>query len=284
MPSSHMFTLFATLSVLATLVATARSQDMHSTSHGDAPRFLNIVREQIKPGRSSANNALETEIVSDFTRADIGAYWLEAERSGEEILGLNFLNSFEEVEKVVASLSTGYARHPEIVAKVDRKLQENVSVINTVFTVRRNDLGYRAEAVDFSKARILWLTTFQVRPGHADEFAEAVQLASAAYEKQNAATPWVVYEVNDGLPAPAFVLLMPLRSLKELGEAIATRQRIETGEASGARTQEIVRNAYASVKTDIFYINPTCSHMPKEFTRGDPDFWTPKPVPADKTR
>jgi hypothetical protein len=281
MPLPRLFTLFTTLLGVAASVSKARSQTTDSAVHGSAPKFLNLVREQLKPGRGTARNALETQLVSDFTQANIPAYWLEAERSGEEIFALNFVNSFEEFEKVVTGLAAGYADHPEILGKVDRMLQENITAVNTVFTVRRDDLGYRAKAVDFSKARILWLTTFQVRPGHEAEFAEATRAASIAHEKLGATTPWVVYEVNDGLPSPSFVLLMPLRSLSELGEAIATRQQIESAnEASAVRLQEIARNAYSSVKTDIFYINPRCSHLPEDFTSGDPDFWTAKPEPV----
>lgn len=245
---------------------------------GGPPKFLNMVREQIKPGRNTARDVLETELVRDFTRAEVPAYWLESGRGGEEVLALNFVNSFEEVEKVTAALASSYAAHPEIVEKVDRMLQENVAAINTAFALRRDDMAYRADAIDFSKARILWLTTFQVHPGHAAEFAEAIKAASRAYEKRSAKTSWIVYEVNDGLPVPAFVLLMPLRSMSELGEAIVAHHQIENSsdEAFGARFQEVARNAYISTKTDIFYINPQTSHLPKEFTRGDPDFWSPK--------
>src|SRR5579864_792367 len=270
----RLFTLFTTLLAVAASGTKARSQTTDAAVHGSPPKFLNLVREQLKPGRSTARTALETELVSDFTRANIPAYWLEAERSGEEILALNFVNSFEEFEGIVNGLTAGYANHPEILGKVDHMLQENISAVNTVFTVRRDDLGYQAKTVDFSKARILWLTTFQVRPGHEAEFAEANRAASTAYEKLGASTAWVVYEVNDGLPSPSFVFLMPLRSLSELGEAIATRQKIENEDgASGARLQELARNAYTSVKTDIFYVNPRCSHLPDDFTNGDPDFW-----------
>ena len=48
-------------------------------------------------------------------------------------------------------------------------------------------------------------------------------------------------------------------------------------EAAGAavqqRLQEIARSAYDSIETNIYFVNPQLSHMPKDFTAEDPAFW-----------
>ncbi len=43
------------------------------------------------------------------------------------------------------------AAHPELAQTQDRLLQENTTSGTTVLSVRRDDMGYRANTIDFSK-------------------------------------------------------------------------------------------------------------------------------------
>jgi hypothetical protein len=55
--------------------------------------------------------------------------------------------------------------------------------------------------------RFLRVNTFRIRPGHGVEFVEAEKSVSAACEKIHADTAWVVYQVQEGMRGPAFMVL-----------------------------------------------------------------------------
>jgi len=43
------------------------------------------------------------------------------------------------------------------------------------------------------------------------------------------------------------------------------------------RMQQIARDAYTSTESNLYAVSPETSHVFKEFSDGDPDFWSPRP-------
>jgi hypothetical protein len=115
-------------------------------------------------------------------------------------------------------------------------------------------------------------------PGHEAEFVEAFKTLRAAYEKIKADTPWVVYQVNVGMPSPTFLAFVPMRLLRQNDDLLAWRSLLQDaeGEAGADRMQQIARIAYASTESNLYAINPETSHVFKEFADGDPGFWSPR--------
>jgi hypothetical protein len=113
-----------------------------------------------------------------------------------------------------------------------------------------------------------------------EEFAEAFKTLRAAYLKIRADLPWVVYQVNSGMPAPTFLAFVPMRSLKQNDDLLSWRGllREAEGETGASRTQQIARDAYISTESNLYAINRATSHVSKEFAAGDPGFWAPKSV------
>ena len=65
--------------------------------------------------------------------------------------------------------------------------------------MRRDDLSYRANRVDLSKARFMRVLEVRLHPGRENEFAEAFQKLRAAYEKTESDLPGGVSgESRDG--------------------------------------------------------------------------------------
>jgi hypothetical protein len=114
-------------------------------------------------------------------------------------------------------------------------------------------------------------------PGHEEEFVEAFKTLRAAYEKIKADTPWVVYQVNVGMPSPTFFAFVPLSALRQNDDLLAWRGplRDAQGEAGADRMQQIAREAYRSTESNLYAISPEMSHVFKEFAEGDPGFWSP---------
>ena len=268
----------------------SHSQDSSVTASqtggsGTPPKFLNIVHETLQPGKNSASDAEEAAILRGYNRAKIPAYWIEWESvTGlPEVLALNFFDSFEQAEQAIGALGAALAAHPELAKMQDHKLQANTISVRNVFTLRRDDLSYGV--INFAKARLLRLTTIEVRPGYEAEFVEGARNIVAATKSAGADASWAVYEVNAGMPSPTFLYLTPMRSLKEIDAAAARRNLYEGAKADAfqQRLQEIARSAYASTESQIYFVRRELSHVSKEFAAGDPEFWSPPAEPSSGT-
>jgi heme-degrading monooxygenase HmoA len=185
-----------------------------------------------------------------------------------------------------AGMAAGIASHPELAGLQDRQLAENVSNVTNFVAERVDALGSRAATINFAKMRLLHLTVFNIRPGHEAEFAEAAKSVAAAYEKVEGSLAWVIYAVHSGAPAPSYLMLTALSSLKD--EDAAAARRAPAMEAAGPvvqqRLQEIARSAYDSIETNIYSVNPQLSHMPNDFTALDPNYWITKTAPVSATK
>ena len=163
----------------------------------------------------------------------------------------------------------------------DRLLQENISNGASVLGVRRDDMGYRANTIDFSKMRVLRLSTIFAHPGYERAFMETVWSLSEASSKVQARSAWAVYEVVGGLPEPSFVIVSPMESLQEIDDLSKTNESLRTTEGGTLEQhlQELARIAYGTSDTRLFIVEPRMSHVSKTFEAGNADFWAP-PIAA----
>ena len=254
------------------------------SSAGSPPRYINVVHERLKPGRAAAYEGMLSSIRNSYERFNIPAYWIELKSitGQDESLGLNFADSFGDLEKMGAGVAAGVAVHPELASLQDRLLEENTSSVSNLIAERVDALGSRASTINFAKMRLLHLTVFHIRPGHEAEFREAAKSIAAAYEKVEGSPAWVIYAVNAGAPAPSYLMLTALSSLKDEDAAAAKRApALEVaGPAVQQRLEEIGRSAYDSIETNVYVLNPQLSHMPKDFTAEDPAYWMSAAIPT----
>jgi hypothetical protein len=268
--------------------AQTTAQENAPTAHsaGSPPRYINVVRERLKPGRDGVYDGMLSSIRDDYERFNIAAYWIELKSltGPDEILAFNFGESFGEFEKMGAGMATGVAAHPELAGLQDRQLAENTSSVTNFIAERVDALGSRAATINFAKMRMLQVTVFHIRPGHEGEFAEAAKSIASAYEKVAGSPPWVIYAVHSGAPVPCYLMLTALSSLTDEDDAAARRAPAmdAAGPAVQQRLQEIARSAYDSIETNIYVVNPLLSHMPRDFTAEDPAYWMPKTAPSSE--
>ena len=261
-------------------VRTTRAQE-NNTDQATAgpPKFLNMVHQELKPGRSGAYAELETSIARIYSRENIPVFWVElgSITGPAEVLYLNLFDSSEEMAKAMDVLSTGLAAHPELVQMQDRLLQENTSNGTSVLGVRRDDMGYRANTIDFSKMRVLRLSTVFAHPGYERAFMETEWSLSEASNKVHARSAWAVYEVVGGLPEPSFVIVTPMQSLQEIDGIFEASESVKTteGGALEQHLQELARIAYGTSDTRLFAVGPRMSRVSKKFAASDADFWAP---------
>ena len=245
---------------------------------GAPPKFLNVIHMALQPGKNSAHAQQEAAIVRGYSESKIPVYWLEWDSvtGPSGALYLNLFDSFEQAENAGASMGSGLAANPKLAKMQEQLLLDNVTRLQTVFTLLREDLGYGV--VNFAKARLLRVTTIEVRPGHEGEFVEAARSIRAASERLRADVAWAVYEVNAGMPSPTFLFITPMRSMKEIDTAVARRDLYEDTKGDGfqQRARKIARSAYATTESQIYSIGREQSHVSKEFAARDPEFWSPE--------
>jgi hypothetical protein len=271
--------------LLSAYVGTMRAQDNNADSgKAGPPKFLNMVHQELKPGKAGAYDEMETSIARIYNRENIPVFWvaLESITGPPEVLYLNLYDSSEEMAKAMDALNAGLAAHPELVQMQDRLLQENTSNGTTVLGVRRDDMGYRANTIDFSKMRALRLSTVFGHPGYERAFMETEWSLSEASQKVHAQSAWAVYEVVGGLPEPAFVIVTPMQSLREIDDMFETSESLKKAEGGALQQhlQELARVAFGTSDTRLFSVGRRLSHVSKKFSAGDADFWAPALAPA----
>jgi hypothetical protein len=265
------------------LISSARAQRSQAlNAAGAAPEILNIVHQQLIPGKEADYANLLGRIANEYSQKRIPVYWFGGQSftGDSSAIYLNFFSSFAEAQAVNDALNSAMAASPDLVPIQEQLLTFTSRVTNAV-AIRRDAISYRSNSVDFSKAHVLRVATIRVRQGHEQEFEEAMKDLSAAYGRLNANSPWVTYQVNAGAPSTTFVIFMPMHSLKEMDDYVArTGRPLRTaeGDAISSRLQAIARDAYVSWDSELYVVSPSTSHVSDEFAAGDPNFWRP-PAP-----
>lgn len=245
------------------------------------PNILLLVRQEFKPESESAREKLALELVQACSQLDVPNQWIDLQSitGSPETLSFDPFDSFAAVDDAYAGWAAINAAHPDVA-----RMQDDVRAMElgerTIIAVRRSDLSYQASAIDLSKMHFMRVLEVRLLPGREAEFTEAFKILRAAYEKIKADTPWVVYQVNVGMPSPTFLALVPMRTLKQNDDLLAWRPllREAEGEAAAKRMDQIAKEAYASTESNLYVIKPDLSHVSREFAEGDLEFWTPKPA------
>jgi hypothetical protein len=271
----------AVLVAILACSAITQAQNRESSPAGP-PKFLGMVHQELKPGDGGAYDTSEAAVVASYNREDVPVYWvgLDSVTGPSEAVSLSFFDSSEDMDKSTEALDKALIAHPEIGQMQDHLLQENTSGAETILAVRRADMGFRSNTIDLAKMRYLRVSTIFVHPGYERAFLQAEWTLSGAYEKVNAQTPWVVYQVNAGLPAPTYIVLTPMQSLEDLDAGLTTDNALlkPENESVEENLQELARVAYGNVDTHLFRVNQKTSHVSKEFAAGDPQFWNVPPA------
>ena len=207
---------------------------------------------------------------------------LQSVTGDSEVLSFDPFDSFAHIGKAFAEWGPIYAAHAEL-GHFQAQINGALTSQRTIVAERRDDLSYRANRIDLSKARFLRVLEVRLHPGHEGEFADVFKNVTAAYEKTESDLPWVVYQVDVGMPSPTFFAFVPMRTLAQNDDLLNLRDRLHEAEGEAAeRMQQIARAAYAHTEGNLYAISPEKSHVSKEFAAGDPEFWTPKPPASTK--
>lgn len=278
MTIAHFIAVAAAFALICVEGAAGQTKDPASAETAP-PKLAVLVYQRFPLDKMAESGKALAAAARACANLDVPNSWIVMDSVTGEPEGLSFdpFDSFAHINKAFAEWGPIYAAHPEL-GKAQAQIMGALQSQRTIIAVRRDDLSYRANRIDLSKARFLRVLEVRLRPGHEAEFAEAFQKLRAAYEKIDSDLPWVVYQANVGTPSPAFFAFVPMRTLAQNDDLLNIREKLHEAEGEAAeRMQQIAREAYAQTESNLYAISPEKSHVSKAFAAGDPQFWTPKP-------
>ena len=278
MTIAHFVAMAAAFALICAGSAAGQAKDPVSPETAP-PKLAVLVYQRFALDKTAASGKALAAAARACANLEVPNSWIVMDSvTGEpEVFSFDPFDSFTHVNKAFAEWGPLYATHPQL-GKAQAQIMGALVSQRTIIAVRRDDLSYRANRIDLSKARFLRVLEVRLRPGHEGEFAEAFQKLSAAYEKIDSDLPWVVYQVNVGTPSPAFFAFVPMKTLARNDDLLNIRDKLREAEGDAAeRMQQIAREAYAQTESNLYAISPEKSHVSKEFAAGEPEFWMPKP-------
>jgi hypothetical protein len=243
------------------------------------PNLLILVSQRFQFDKATESGKALAAAARACANMEVPNSWivLESVTGHSEMLSFDPFDSFAHIGKAFARWGPIYAAHAEL-GKFQAQISSELASQRTIVAERREDLSYRANRIDLSKARFLRVLEVRLRPGYEGEFAEASKKLAAAHEKKGSDLPWVVYQVNVGMSSPTFFAFVPMRTLAQNDDLLNLHDVLREAEGKTAkRMQEIARTAYLHTESNLYAISPEKSHVSKEFAAGDPEFWTAKP-------
>ncbi len=246
------------------------------------PKVLSMFREDIKAGRGTAHENVETGYVRAMQKAKYPVYYLAmtAAYGGSDAWFVTAYDSFAALQKdredqnKNAQLTADTERMDALDADFRTGQRSIVCVLNEA-------LSYGSGPVDISKMRFFSITTVRVRPGHDEEYREARKILVDALKKANADTSSSLYSVAAGMPGGTYMVFTPRKSLAELDPNPAMGKAIQDamGEDNSKRRQKLLSDSVTGTDVSIYAFSSKMSYVPKEWAKTGGDFWAPKPSP-----
>lgn len=245
----------------------------------EPPHLLRIFREDIKSGKNSAHEGVESAYVRAFSKSGYTSYLgLDAMTGTNQAWFLESYDSYESMEKAIHLAETEPLK--SALAQLDAQDGELRTGERGMIATYQKDLSYLPVPSNLAKARFLNIMTVRVHPGHSEEFAEMRKLVNAAYAKSGNKLRRVVYSVSSGAPAGTYLVLSAMDSLKVLDPPTPAMSMADAFGDSLARYFKLQAEVVVSSESTMFAVNPKMSNPPKEFVAADPAFWAPKPKVA----
>jgi hypothetical protein len=243
------------------------------------PPVLTITREFVKPGKSGVvHERTESAFVKAMTAGKSNQHYLALNSmSGKpRALFLTGYESFEDWEKQ----NLADMKNATLSAELDRASMADGELLDAMDLsawVYREDQSLN-QTGNLIGIRYMEFEVFQIKPGHEEEWNEAVKIVKDAYAKMPDAH-WAMYQNVFGREAPAFLVITPRKSASEIDRDFANgKQFVDAMGPDGLKKlNELTASAIASSERNLFMISPKMSYMGEDLAKADPDFWGHKP-------
>jgi hypothetical protein len=267
------------LAVCAVLLGAVCASAQNQTQ---LPKVLWIFREDTKPARGAAHQRVEQGFSQYWAKNKVAPFLAVEAVSGNatEVMFFSGYDSMASMEKDFQLFGKGSSSAEyQALAKQEAEL---VNGVRSMVAMLRPDMSYHADHFMsvMPQSRYFSIETFRVKLGHDADFAAGGKLFQNAFEKMKRDQPYAMYQVVMGAPEGTYLLIAPMKSLKDIDDDYATQGALM--QAMGAdnleRLMKGAGDVFTSMETNVYSFNPSMSLVPKDMAAMDPKFWTPKPM------
>lgn len=261
------------LALAAVSAATVLAQGMPTTQ----PKFLHIVREQVKTGRAAEHAKWEVGWPAAFEKA----------KSKYNYIAITSMTGSQEawfIEPYASQAAYGESlaleNDPVLGPELERLAKgdaEFVGDVTSVQAVAVPDLSH-GQFPDMSKVRFYEVTTFRVKPGYYSEWVAATKAYKSASARSAPNASWRTYEVVAGAPGGTYLVMSSTGSFAEFdrmaSEGEATWKSMTAEES--ATLGKFMKEGVLTTVTQRFRVDPAMSYVDAATRAKDPAFWGPK--------
>src|SRR5271157_4135282 len=141
----------------------------------EPPHLLRIFREDIKSGKNSVHEKVESAFARTYARSGYPSYLgLDGITGTNQAWFLESYDSYESMDKAIHLADTEPLK--TTLAQLDAQDGELRTGERGMIAVYHKDISYLPVPSNLAKARYVSINTIRVRPGHAADFAEMVKL------------------------------------------------------------------------------------------------------------
>ena len=241
------------------------------------PQLIQINREEVKTGHNAMHAAFEAGWPAAFARAKSPNYYLAM----VSITGPNeawYVIPFASNAALGESLkleATNKALSADL-ARLQKGDADHINSTRTIHAAARPDLSYGAFP-DMGLARFWEVTTFRVRPGSEEAFANFAKTYAAAAKRAAPNLSWRTYEVIAGLPGPTYLVFSSVQSFAEFDRAV--QDGMALGKSFTPEETQMLEKFNSSglinSETQRFALDPVQSYVDAATKAKDWKFWSP---------
>lgn len=241
------------------------------------PSIIQITREEVKTGHNAMHSAFEAGWPAAFAKAKSPYYYLA-------MVAITGPNESWYVSPFASNAALGESMKLESdnkvlsadLARLQKGDADHINSVRTIHAAARTDLSYGAFP-DMGLTRFWEVTTFRVRPGYEEAFANAAKVYAAAAKRAAPNMSWRTYEVMAGLPGPTYFVFSSVQSFAEFDKGM--QDGMALGKAFTPEEQQILEKFATSgminAETQRFRLDPTQSYVDAATKAKDPKFWSP---------
>jgi hypothetical protein len=241
------------------------------------PSLLTITREDVKVGHNAAHAAHEVGWPAAYAKAKSPYYYfaMTSVTGPNEAWYVSPFASHAALGESMKMESSDAVLTAEL-ARLQRVDAEHITGVRTVHAAARTDLSYGAYP-DMGLTRFWEITTFRVRPGYEEGFANAAKAYMAAAKRATPNASWRTYEVVAGMPGPTFLIFGSVKAFADFDQGMQ-----ENGEMGKAFTpdelamlQKFASTGMISTETQRFRLDAAQSYVDAATKAKDAAFWSP---------
>jgi hypothetical protein len=252
--------------------------------HMGPPPLLQIIREDVKPGKGIAHEKYETSwtqafVHAKYTTPGIGMTAVTGPNEAWFISGFADLAAFEaDQKKLYTDPATKAVMQQYAPGDADY-----ISGTRTILARYREDLSYNAGNINIGEMRYFQVTTVRIRPGHMNEFEEFSKVLNAARDKANAKNLHIaVFQAISGAPSGTLYICRPSKTMAELVPNPDVAKAL--GDEGNAKLDDLSGKSVIVSEAAIFAFSPGMSIPSPDMVAADSAFWKPKPAAATASK